>query len=60
LPLAKEAEFADPRRDAVAPVRIREGGWGEVETESRSRGSVAWAKRKIPVLFTRMCQLILG
>jgi len=32
---------ADPRREAVAPVIISEGGCGELETESRRRGSVA-------------------
>ncbi len=45
LPLAKEDAVAEPRREAVAPVRMREGGWGEVGTASRRRGSVAWAKR---------------
>lgn len=45
FPLANEAEVADPRREAVAPVRIKEGGWGEDSTESRRSGSVACAKR---------------
>jgi len=36
---------ADPRRDAVAPVIIKEGGCGESGTDSRRRGRVAWAKR---------------
>jgi hypothetical protein len=42
--------FEDPLRDAVAPVMIREGGCGELETASRRRGRVALEKRKNPFL----------
>jgi hypothetical protein len=51
LPEANEAQFAPPLRDAVAPVRRREGGWGELATEARRRGIVIWAKLKIPFLY---------
>jgi hypothetical protein len=51
LPAAKIAKRADPRTDAVAPVMSKEGGCGEVGTEVRSEGRVAWAKWKRPRLF---------
>lgn len=42
--------MAEPRREAVAPVIIKEGGWGEDSTEERRLGRAAWAKRKKPIL----------
>ncbi len=45
LPVAKDAQFAEPLMEAVAPVNIREGGCGELGTEDRRRGRVAWEKR---------------
>jgi hypothetical protein len=45
FPLANEDMVAEPRTEAVAPVMIKEGGYGEVGTDSRRRGSVAWEKR---------------
>jgi hypothetical protein len=44
LPLAKAANWAEPLILAVAPVKIRVGGWGEVSFAFRRRGSERWAK----------------
>lgn len=61
FPLANEDIVADPLKDAVAPVIINEGGWGEVSTDSSRSGSVAWAKRKKPRLqYLLVLILILG
>lgn len=38
LPAAKEEKLAEALRDAVAPVRIRVGGCGEVDVASSRRG----------------------
>lgn len=48
--VAKAAKFAEPFTEAVAPVKMRLGGWGEVLVEARRRGRVAWAKLKEPLL----------
>ncbi len=52
LPVAKEEHRAEPLREAVAPVKMRVGGWvrGEVEGGLRRRGRVDWEKRKAPLL----------
>merc|ERR1712093_655797 len=39
--------LAPPRRDAVAPVMMRDGGGGEVGTEERRPGRTAWARGRI-------------
>ena len=48
--VAKAANLADPLTEAVAPVKMRDGGFGEDSLAARSRGSVAWAKLKEPLL----------
>lgn len=50
LPVAKEAKFAEPLMEAVAPVMRREGGHLEISTEARRRGSACCAKKKRPRL----------
>lgn len=50
LPAAKLENFALPLIEAVAPVTIRDGGCGDESTDSRSKGSVFWAKWKRPWL----------
>lgn len=57
LPAAKLANFALPLMEAVAPVTIRDGGCGDESTDSRSKGSVLWAKRKRPWLCAPSCVL---
>lgn len=52
--VAKEAKSAEPLTDAVAPVKMREGGWGDVVVPARRRGRVAWEKRKDPLLRVEM------
>ena len=44
--------------DAVAPVMINVGGWGDEETDSRRRGRVDWAKLKRPLLHEGVCVCI--
>jgi hypothetical protein len=51
LPVAKDAQFAEPLIEAVAPVNIRDGGLGDFSTEERRRGMVALEKRKAPLLW---------
>jgi hypothetical protein len=41
FPLANEDMVADPLKDAVAPVIIKEGGCGELSTDSKRSGRVA-------------------
>ena len=48
--VAKAAKRAEPLTEAVAPVKMREGGCSEVGVEKRRRGRVAWEKRKDPLL----------
>ena len=48
--VAKAAKRAEPLTEAVAPVKMREGGCSEVDVEKRRRGRVAWEKRKDPLL----------
>lgn len=49
--VAKAANLAEPLTEAVAPVKIREGGFGEDSLAASSRGSVAWEKLKEPLLW---------
>lgn len=49
--VAKAAKRAEPLTEAVAPVKMRVGGWGDVEVAERRRGRVAWEKRKDPLLW---------
>lgn len=49
--VAKAAKRAEPLTDAVAPVKMREGGWGDVVVAERRRGRVAWENRKDPLLW---------
>ena len=48
--VAKAAKRAEPLTEAVAPVKMRVGGWAPVEAEARRRGRVAWEKLKAPLL----------
>ncbi len=49
------AKSAEPLTEAVAPVKMRVGGWAPVVVEARRRGRVAWEKLKAPLLvFERM------
>ena len=48
--VAKAAKRAEPLTEAVAPVKMREGGCSEVEVAERRRGRVAWENRKDPLL----------
>ena len=49
--VAKAAKRALPLTEAVAPVKMRVGGWVDsVDVEARRRGRVAWEKRKAPLL----------
>lgn len=48
--VAKAAKRAEPFTEAVAPVKIREGGCGDVLVAERRRGRVACEKRKDPLL----------
>ena len=48
--VAKAANLAEPLTEAVAPVKMSEGGFGEDSLAARSRGSVAWEKLKEPLL----------
>ena len=56
LPDAKVAKFAEPRTDAVAPVKTSVGGCAPGDaasgTAARSRGRAAWEKRKAPCLWS--------
>ncbi len=49
--VAKAAKRAEPLTEAVAPVKMREGGCSEVEVAERRRGRVAWENRKDPLLW---------
>ncbi len=42
--------MAEPLTEAVAPVKIRVGGFAEVGREARRRGRRAWEKWKAPLL----------
>ena len=42
--VAKAAKRAEPLTEAVAPVKIRVGGVGEVMVDARSRGRTACEK----------------
>lgn len=44
------AKRAEPLTEAVAPVKMRDGGWAPVVVEARRRGRVAWEKLKAPFL----------
>ena len=44
MPLAKAAKFADPFTLAVAPVKIRVGGYGMESLAFKRRGKARWAK----------------
>jgi hypothetical protein len=48
--VAKAAKRALPFTEAVAPVKIKEGGCSDVLVEARRRGTVAWEKLKAPLL----------
>ncbi len=48
--VAKAAKRAEPLMEAVAPVKIRVGGLGDVVVEARRRGRMAWEKLKAPFL----------
>jgi len=48
--VAKAAKRALPFTEAVAPVKIKEGGFSDVLVEARRRGTVAWEKLKAPLL----------
>ena len=50
LPVAKEAQRAEPLIEAVAPVKIRVGGYWVWVVEARSQGRTACEKRKAPRL----------
>lgn len=49
LPVEKDEQRAEPFMAAVAPVKIRVGGYCR-SVELRSRGRTAWEKRKAPRL----------
>jgi hypothetical protein len=48
--VAKAAKRAEPFMEAVAPVKIRVGGLGDVVVEARRSGRMAWEKWKAPLL----------
>ena len=57
--VAKAAKRAEPFTEAVAPVKMRVGGWVEgEEVEARRRGRVAWEKLKAPLLLESLVSLI--
>ncbi len=57
MPVANDDVFAEPLREAVAPVKIRVGGYCR-SLDLRRRGIVAWEKRKAPLLFTGQVGLV--
>lgn len=48
--VAKAAKRAEPFTEAVAPVKIKEGGYSDVLVEARRRGRIACEKLKAPLL----------
>lgn len=51
--VAKAAKRAEPLTEAVAPVKIKVGGYSAEVVEARRRGRVAWEKLKAPLLGRR-------